>query len=65
MTLTNAIGSGAAGWLLDRSGLGLAGLLLVMAGFTTVLGGLWWAWMALGEPARSDGARASGAPAHT
>ena len=63
VTLANAIGSGAAGWLLDRSGLGLPGLLLGMAAFTTVLGGLWWAWMTLGEPARADRERANPAAA--
>jgi len=59
VTLANAIGAGAAGWLLDHSGLGLSGLLLSMAAFTTVLGGLWWVWITLGEPARADSLRAS------
>ena len=61
VTLANAIGAGAAGWLLDRSGLGLPGLLLAMAGFTAVLGVLWWVWITLGEPARADRAAAGGA----
>ena len=61
VTLANAIGSGAAGWLLDRSGLGLMGLLLGMASFSAVLGVLWGAWMTLGEPARADRARAGAA----
>ena len=58
VTLANAIGSGAAGWLLDRSGLGLSGMLVGMAVLTTVLGGLWWAWITLGAPAQADAAPA-------
>jgi MFS family permease len=61
VTLANAIGSGAAGWLLDRSGLGITGLLWAMSGFTLVLGGLWWAWLALGQPAQAANTPASGA----
>lgn len=55
VTLAYAIGSGAAGWLLDRSGLGLSSLLAAMAAFTFVLGGLWWAWITIGVPAQPDG----------
>jgi len=61
VTLANAISSGAAGWLLDRSGLGLSGVLVGMAMVTTLFGGLWWAWITLGEPARADIARAAAA----
>ncbi len=56
-TLVSAMGSGAAGWLMDRSGLGLPGLLAGMAGFTAVLGALWWAWMTMGAPDKFDGRR--------
>jgi NRE family putative nickel resistance protein-like MFS transporter len=53
VTLTNAIGSGAAGWLLDRTPLSLPGMLAAMALFTAVLGALWWAWITMGAPARA------------
>ena len=56
VTLTNAIGAGAAGWLLDRAGLGLPGMLAGMAGLTALLGALWWAWIVLGAPASGDAA---------
>ncbi len=62
VTLANAIGSGAAGWLLDRSGFGVSGLLAGMSAVTLAFGGLWWVWITLGAPARADAAAARVAP---
>jgi hypothetical protein len=53
VTLASAIGSGAAGWLLDRTALGLPGMLVGTAVLTAVLGVLWGAWIILGVPARA------------
>jgi predicted MFS family arabinose efflux permease len=62
VTLASAVGSGAAGWLLDQGGLTLPALLAGMAGLTAVLGVLWAAWITMGAPtqqgrlARADNA---------
>ena len=61
VTLANAIGSGAAGWLLDRSGFGVSGLLVGMSAITLAFGGLWWVWITLGAPAKTDAAAARAA----
>jgi MFS family permease len=53
-TLGTAVSSGAGGWLLDQTALGLAGMLLGLAGLTTVLGVLWAGWITLGTPAKSN-----------
>jgi predicted MFS family arabinose efflux permease len=42
-TLANAIGAAAAGWALDRTGIGLDGLAAWIAGLTLVPGLLWLA----------------------
>lgn len=52
MTLTTAMGAGAAGWMLDRTSLGVPGVLLAMVGITAVFGVLWALWITLGAPAR-------------
>ncbi len=51
-TLMNAIGSGAAGWMLDRTRLGLPAMLAGMAVLTAVLGVLWGALITMGVPRR-------------
>jgi MFS family permease len=43
-TLTNAISAGVGGWLLDRTGLGVSGLLLGMAVLTALFAAAWAAW---------------------
>ncbi len=57
VTLASAIGSGTAGWLLDRSGLGLPGLLAGMATLTALLGLLWGVWITKGAPAYESAVR--------
>ncbi len=43
-TLTNAISAGLGGWLLDRTNLGVPGMLLGMAVLTVVFAAAWGAW---------------------
>ncbi len=47
-TLANAIGAGVAGWALEKTGLGVPGLLLMMTAITVIFGGGWVAWITLG-----------------
>lgn len=50
-TLSNAIGVGMVGWLLDRTGVGVPGLLLGMAALTAVFAVAWGAWVVVrGRP---------------
>ena len=44
-TLSNAVSTGAAGWALDRTSLGIGGLLWGMAGLALVPGVLWTLWI--------------------
>jgi predicted MFS family arabinose efflux permease len=44
-TLTNAISTAIAGWALDKTGLGISGLLWWMAVLTLVPGILWVSWI--------------------
>lgn len=55
-TLANAIGAAAAGWALDGTGLGVPGLLVVLAVVTLVFGVGWVAWMLLGVNRAADDA---------
>jgi MFS family permease len=43
-TLTNAISAGVGGWLLDRSGVGVPGMLVGMAVLTVVFAAGWGVW---------------------
>ena len=43
-TLMSATGSAGGGWLLDNSGLGIPGLLRLMAGLVLIPGALWVLW---------------------
>lgn len=67
-TLGSALGAAGAGWALDRTGLGIAGILNWTAGLILVPGALWLLWVALGrrgEPvpqAEEDGAALAGGP---
>jgi hypothetical protein len=45
-TLAGAISAGLGGWLLDRAGVGIPGLLLGMAALTAAFGLAWGAWTA-------------------
>jgi predicted MFS family arabinose efflux permease len=48
-TLANAISSAAGGWLLDRTNLGISGIIWWMAGLMVVPGLLWFAWNRFGR----------------
>jgi predicted MFS family arabinose efflux permease len=43
-TLMNAAGAAAGGWALDNTGLGISGLIWIMAGLVVVPGLLWALW---------------------
>jgi MFS family permease len=45
-TLMNAAGAAASGWALDNTGLGISGLIWIMAGLIVVPGVLWALWIA-------------------
>jgi len=50
-SLAGAIGSAAGGWMLDNTGLGISGMLWLMAAFVLVPGVLWAMWNLLWRPA--------------
>jgi MFS family permease len=49
-TLSNAIGTGVGGWLMDLSDIGLAPTMFWLAGLTLIPTLLWMFWVSLGKP---------------
>lgn len=49
-TLMNATGAAAGGWALDNTGLGISGLIWIMAGLVLLPGLLWALWNAYYDP---------------
>jgi MFS family permease len=49
-TLSNAIGTGIGGWLMDLSNIGLAPTMFWLAGLTLIPTLLWMLWVSLGKP---------------
>lgn len=62
-TLASAGSAAAGGLALDASGLGLTGIVLLMAGLAIVPGALWAAWVALGRWGEPEAAIAAGSEA--
>jgi predicted MFS family arabinose efflux permease len=53
-TLASALGTAAGGWILDSTGIGISGVLWLLAALAVIPGLLWLAWVYLHRQAGSQ-----------